>query len=248
MQRHRSAVPALIAGVLFSVSVASGHFVWLLPAGDKPGTTPAAEPADPKAAPAVGRLVFSETAEPGEVELIDRLEGTEVFAIGSDGKPVRLAAAKGTDIWTLTSPTALKEGAGLWCSRTFGVMSRGGKDFLLVYHAAMAGSPDTVIPTEADRPLRIDAVREGTAGAVRLTVTFRGKPLPDAELTLSGAHPKAGKDAPAKTDAEGRLVVERTDGGLLAARVRAIEATPGTHAGKAYGEVRHYATITVAGK
>ena len=122
---------------------------------------------------------------------------------------------------------------------TYGLMSRG-TTFLLEYRAkGVSGIKAAARPSDLDA--EIIAVPDG-AGNLRLTVLFRGKPAPGAEIIvpLSGAMTRT-----MATDEAGQLVIPMPKTPIFSIRAMVAESKDGVHDGEAYGEVRYYTTLTV---
>ena len=221
---------------LLWTQTASAHFLWLR----------VEDAADKK--PAMIKVYFSEEAEPDSPKLLDRVTKAEVWAMGSGrgrrSQPTALTLKKGTDALEaeLTSGQA---GAPLVLRHTYGVTSRGGKTFLLKYHAKTYSTPLTgswQAVKDADRlPLEITPKAEGDATV--LNVTWKGKPVAGDEVVVVG--PGLDDAVKLETDAEGACRCQLLEAGVYSIRVRHVEDAAGEHDGKAYQEIRHYSTLTL---
>ncbi len=76
-----------------------------------------------------------------------------------------------------------------------------------------------------------------------MTVRFRGKPAAGAVVK---AYPEEGDPVEIKTDKDGRVQYVGVAEGRTGLLVKWIEKSAGELGGKPYGEIRHYATLTVA--
>ena len=114
--------------------------------------------------------------------------------------------------------------------------------FNLIYTARVQFGRSTADAAEEPDHLRMRLVARPGRGPI-LVVRFRGQPAPGAVVKL---FPEEGEPVELKTDAEGRL-----DHALIAKERTAFlgkwsEKSPGKRDGKSYGEVRYYATLTIA--
>src|SRR5262249_52592884 len=87
----------------------------------------------------------------------------------------------------------------------------------------------------------VEIIPVGAAGALRMKVVARGKPLPNSEITVIAPD---GSQKVLKTDASG-LTEELKQMGRYGAWARFWEASPGERGGKKYEELRHYATLVI---
>lgn len=223
---------AALAVGLLAAATAQAHFLWLLPGqpGDK--TTV--------------QLIFSDSLQPDDAELLKKIVQTELFVRGADGATTPLkkytegqTGAYGADV-TGSGPRVV----GAVCR--YGVIQRGQSEpFLLHYNARthIGGVPgkETVIQQGLDR-LDLDIVPLLKKPAVQ--VRWKGKPLADAEVVL--LVPGVEKPVEAKTDAEGTIAIDPPKAsGLYGIRARHIEKKEGELDGKKYKEARHYATLVL---
>jgi N-acetylneuraminic acid mutarotase len=203
--------------------IAQAHFLWIVTDN----------------ATGEAKVYFGESPEPDDPDLLAKLAGLKLHLIGprdaaSDVDTVQkdaalVAPAKGKSIVTL--------------SHNYGVIERGGEKFLLNYHAKAYPTPLTGSwkAVQDAKILPLEIVPAAADKQVELTVLWNGKPLADAPLVVAGA----GLDLEAKTNAQGRLVVQPTSAGLLSARAKHVVSEAGKADDKAYDSIRHYSTLTV---
>ena len=121
---------------------------------------------------------------------------------------------------------------------TYGMMRRGA-EFLLTYHAkGVSGLEAAASPAGLD--VEVIADREGDE--LVLTVLFRGKPAPGAEIVvpLEGTRIEI-----MSTDVTGQVRIPLPRTPLFSIRAMVAERKNGVHDGEEYEEVRHYTTLTV---
>jgi len=106
---------------------------------------------------------------------------------------------------------------------------------LVQYHARL-GRTDTA----AHLPLELVPV---AAEGNMFTLSFRGQPLADTEVTLFTS---SGWNRKFKTGADGRVTLQTPWSGPAVAEVTHVEKTKGDHAGRAYEAIRHVATLSFA--
>ena len=122
-----------------------------------------------------------------------------------------------------------------------GVMSRSGATFRLVYTARAQLGAASAQQAEAPDHLRMRiAAQPGRAPIV--VVSFRGKPAGGAVVK---AFPDEGEPVELKADAQGRLEYRPAAEGRAGLLAKWTEKASGERNGKAYDEVRYYATLTV---
>lgn len=218
-------MPRAIAAItlaLLTVSVAEGHFPFILPEGK--GDT--------------AKVVFSDDLAPDPMVKIEKLENTKLTLRDAAGKESPLSWKAGEGFYAVTVP-----GAGdrvVYGVTDYGVLQKGdAKPFKLTYYPkAVIGSATAKTATVGEKhPLEI--VAAVAAGKVKFRVLAAGKPLPDSEVTV--ILPDAAKKT-AKTDKEG-FTPEYEGAGRFGVVAKQIEAKAGEHMGKKYDEVRNYATL-----
>lgn len=184
-------------------------------------------------------VVLSEKPEPDREVDVSLIAGTTLSFRQLDGKERTLKLMKGGEH---AFGVELPKGArGVIHGLTdLGVNTREGAiPNILLYH------PKTIIGDPFEPRTRLgdlaaaELVPVGNPRAFRLRLLGRGKPQAGAEVTV--IHPD-GSSRVAKTEATGETEVFTTPG-RYAAWARYWEKTPGERQGKAYEEVRHYATI-----
>jgi hypothetical protein len=225
---------AILFLLLLAATPAHAHFLWLLPAGAK-GDSPTV------------RLVFSDALKPDDADLLKKIAHTEVFVRGPDDKTASVKSTQDKDALVIDLAGKGPREIGAVCK--YGVLKRGeGDPFLLNYYAkTFVGYGDRPADeakklfTSAWDKLALDLVIE-TKGN-RVQVLWQGKPLPDAEAVVI----MPGKeDAKTKSDKEGYISLDPpAQNGLHGLRVLHTENKAGEHDGKAYKQIKHYATLVI---
>jgi hypothetical protein len=183
-------------------------------------------------------VYFSDSAEPDDPDLLDRLSGADVWRVRGDGSDEPLTLSKGSDSLTTDVPAAGPAAYGF--HKDYGLLSRGGETFSLVYYAKAFNGPEAWAIRPGKRN-RLDVVPKRDGGRLTLTVLWDGEPLPDAEVVVQGdGDPEKGT-----TDGEGRFTCKAAGQGLTSIRVKHVEAKSGERNGKKFDAVRHYSTLTL---
>lgn len=224
-------LPGVIAAVL-SAQAASAHFVWVAIVEESGGQ------------PAVN-VWFSELAEPDSAELLDRIAKVKVWSRTAGGAGPEIILTKRIDgggggAWV--GPAAA--GASAISARiNYGVLTRREQTFLLHYHAKyLDASAKDLKATSRDEKLDFDIVPTLTGGGATLEVLFRGKPAKEAEVVILDP---ASEETTTKTDAEGRVKLEKLKPGLYSIRAKWVVMEAGKEADKAYPQVNHYSTLAL---
>jgi uncharacterized GH25 family protein len=200
-------------------AVASAHMLYVVPAKDNPSVT----------------VVFADSLEPDPNAKMDKVAGLKLVA-RIDGTDAPVECTKGDHSFTakLTKPASLVYGTAV-----YGLLSKSEKPTLLVYHpkAVFAGADAKAATVGEAATLEVVPVTE--AGKTRFRLLAKGKPVADAEGSVT--RPDGSKEK-VKTDADGYTPAFETTG-RYAAYLKRTEAKAGEHDGKKYEEVRHYATL-----
>lgn len=230
MKSLRFLAPLLCLGLALP---AHAHFLWLSTAPAEKGE-------------AQVQVCFSEEAAPGEADLVDRVAGAKVW-VHDAGKPpaeqkVEKQVQDNTGFWGAKLPL---DGRALTAQVDYGVISRGGKTFMLVYYAKYldATQTDAVKNFARTENLKLDLVPEIQGEKCVLRVLFDGRPAPaDSQVVvLSPAH----DETELKTNSEGEVSFALKDSGQYAIRARVQHDKAGTHEGKEYPYAMHYSTLTL---
>jgi hypothetical protein len=209
---------------LFTVAVAQGHFPFVVPEPD--GTR--------------AKVVFSDDLNPDTAVNIEKLANTKLFLRDASGKETPLTWTKGEGHYLVELP-----GSGprvVYGVSEYGVLQKGdAKPFRLTYYPkALVGAVPEKVATIGDK-VNLEILTEGGPGKTRFQVMSRGKPVPEAEVTV--LLPGSGKQA-VKTDKEGFTPAFQA-AGRYGVSARLTETRSGEHEGKKFEEVRHYATLVV---
>jgi hypothetical protein len=224
-----------LLGLAAAAAPARAHFLWVLPA-EAGGV----------------RVVFSDAPRPDDPDLLKKVAHTEVIVRGAGGQTATSKVTVGKEALEAAAPGEGMRTVAAVCR--YGVMQRGkGEPFLLHYYAkgfvefhpergpkgipAAFGQPWDRLPLEV-----VPVLPEKDRPAVR--VLWEGKPLADAEFVL--LVPGRDKPVEGKSDKDGLIPLEKpAKPGVYGVRVRHTEAKEGELDGKAYKEVRSYATLTL---
>ena len=215
---------------LFMPGLATAHFPWLV-VGHRDTDTPEV------------RCFFSESSVESAAEFLKYVQDAKVWMMRRDGTKTKLLLKKKGDV--LRKPlTGAESESILLLEKQFGILERGGVNFLLKYYAktgpSLRHSGWRAVPTS--RVLKLDVVPSWERGKIQVRVTFQQKPAANAEVTLVRGGEEL--DGPLVTDAAGLLVHSVSKNPVDALRVKWVEKNPGKLDGQTYSEVRHFTTVT----
>ena len=182
------------------------------------------------------RVYFGEAAEPGDPALLDYVRPAAVTARTPDGtwSPVKLADGDG---FVKAGVDGHPDGTVYTLRHSFVTTHGGVEPFLLDYSASFPAN--AAAEHVAGQPLAVTAVRDGEK--LRLTVSAGGKPLPDAEVAVSGADGYEG----VTTGPDGTAVLSPAPRERLSLRAKRVVPGGGTRDGETFTETRRYATTVV---
>lgn len=216
-----------MATVLMAASAAQAHFLFLAPptAPDGKTTVP---------------VYFSEDASPDDPELLQRITDLKAWQVSADGPPRELPVVRTKEELRL-EPQGDPAGALFIAIDDFGVVSRGGKTFRLLYYAKTGPAAGHAAweSIDAAQHLALDVSTRWEGNRVKATVRFRGQPVAGAQVVARGPE----YDLEATTDAQGEVRFEIPKAGVCSLRARHIEPTPGELNGQTFAETRHYSTV-----
>ncbi len=215
----RAGRPLAVGGILLlACALAAAHFLWI-----------AVEPQG-----GAVRLTFGETPEePTQAVPVSRLAAARV--LDAAGSPIALVAGEGAF-------TGASSGTAVTAAESWGVVDRSGDGagaFLLEYYAKGATTPEQAATVVA-LPLEILAQVQGSR--VTLRVQRAGRGVARAPVHV---HLPSGRTLDLVADDEGRTEFETLEAGTCGVRSRWIEERAGDLDGRAFGEVRHHATLTL---
>jgi uncharacterized GH25 family protein len=227
------AIAALACTLTLGLANAQAHFIWI-------DMAPAAD-GRPQA-----RLYFSETPEPGEPHLIEKIAHTRAWARDAEGHTADLKVGK-ADSESALLPLAgeVAAAASLEAVCDYGVYQRGQAGLLLQYYAKRlsgewARHADTL--ARADK-LALDIVPRLEGERLAIEVLYQGQPAAASEVIVVDP---AGELHELKTDAKGRVTADAASPGRYAVRAAHIESDKaGEREGKKYSQTWHYCTLLV---
>jgi N-acetylneuraminic acid mutarotase len=218
----RSDIKLTLLLPLAFATIASGHFVWVVPQGD--GLT--------------AQVMISEDLKPGSDVDAAMVAGAKLSLRDGSGHETALAVRKGSEAYVTSIPGS--GGRLIHGVADLGVMTGAqGKTYVLIYYPkTIIGDAFTAGSIVGDAaPVEIVPVRKGEE--LRLQVLAHGKPLAKTEVTVifpDGTQKKLTADAAGETE-------PLTQTGRYGAWARFWEPVSGEREGKAYGETRNYATL-----
>jgi Protein of unknown function (DUF3386) len=204
--------------IALAAAPAAAHFMWLeVGSGSRP----------------VLRLSFGEAPqEPTDADLLPRLAPAQV----RDAAGGALVLASGDGAWTGT----LGGSGGATAALDWGVVDRDGETFSLQYYAKATPS---LAEAGADMglPLEVIARQDGTQVVAR--VRRGGTGVANSPVHV---HYPSGRSLELTADERGEVRFDLDGAGVYGVRARWMEEREGSANGKAFGEVRHYATLSFA--
>ena len=219
--RFRPSVAAAVA----ALAVAGGahaHFPWLTT--DDQGRA---------------LLFFGETLEDRTYKVPEAVATAEVFSrTGDQRKPLALELVEEDDYIGRRSSAPAAKGAVLETTCDYGLY----QSMLLTYYVkhlpADGATWEKVAPS---KELKLDAVPRLTKDGVTLAVTWNGKPLNGAAVSLSDSE---GGVQEAKTDEHGEASFAKIPSGTIGIGYNFLEEVKGKVDGKEYFSHGHYGTLT----
>jgi hypothetical protein len=189
-------------------------------------------------------VYFSDQAEAGDPKFVDKIASTQLWVQTADapGRFRPLTVHKAADRLRAALPGVGSVGVVGVCE--YGVLARPNQPSFLLRHypKAIAGRPDELnrLAPRGEVPLEIQATIEGEA--LRLVALRQGRPIPGAVLhaidtNLTDREIKAGDD--------GRATWTPSPAGRYAVYTQVTTREAGTAGGKAYEEVREFATLAL---
>lgn len=215
---------ALGLTLLFSLTgQAFAHFVFIVPNEDGKGA----------------RIVMSETLQPDDQVDIVLVKGLSLTSRDMTGQTSSLTpGAKVDNALPLIVPG---EGTRVvWGKIDLGVMERGrSKPHVLVYHPkSILGDAFDAAATMLPSPI-VELIPVGKPGAVQFQYNIEGKPAAQTQVVVVLPD---GTEKRVVTDDHGRTPAF-DQAGAYGVWARHWENKPGERDGKAYEQVRHYATL-----
>jgi hypothetical protein len=190
-------------------------------------------------------VYFSEQAEAGDPKFVDKIASTQLWVqtATAPGQFQPLTVHKAADRLRAALPSSGSVAVVGACE--YGVLARPNQAPFLLRHypKAIAGRPDELnaMPPRGETPLEIRATIEGTT--IRLVALQQGRPIPGSvfhtiDADLAGGEIKAGDD--------GQATWTPPKPGRYSVYTQVTTRQAGEAGGKAYEEVREFATLAFA--
>ncbi|VTS00273.1 DUF4198 domain-containing protein [Tuwongella immobilis] len=215
---------AALLGVLLLTAPLMGHFVYIVPASNESV-----------------KVIFSDSMEPDTNVSIEKIAASKVMiAQAGKLKPAEWTLKKDEGYYEVQVPG---DGSRVVLANTdYGVFQRGtNQPIRLQYHSRTILGP-LPAPEELtfakEQPLEL--IPQVVEGKLTFRALLNGKPLAKAEYAVMA--PESERALAQTTDAQG-FTAKFEKGGTYSARVLFVDAKPGEFQGKAYNELRHYATV-----
>jgi hypothetical protein len=223
-----------VGGVMGSGTEARAHFLFIR-------IDPMAE------AGRWAEVYFSEQAEAGDPKFVEKIAATSLWVqtAAAPGAFQPLVVHKAVDRLRAVLPGSTSGGVAVVGACEYGVLTRPKQPpFLLRYYPkAIAGRPEELnrLTPRGESPLEIQATVEGNS--IRLVALQQGRPIPAAvfhavDSSLTESTIKAGDDGQATWTPPGT--------GHYSIYTEARTRQAGSAGGKAYEEIRSFATLAFA--
>lgn len=225
---------AVIACTCIAVT-ANAHYLWI--SIDR-------EPADN----AGTNIYFEESARPGDGSYLDHFLGKSKVWIRTIEEPtpapVQASEFKeGDNRWMRVAlPEADEYSVDAYGK--FGVYAYGQTDVLLHYYARnlSVASHDAMHELGRAEQLDLDLIPHDVGNEFEFTLLWKGEPVADRMVFVRG---DKGFRKNVKTNATGRIKLERPTTGTLTLRSSVEFSTPGDEGGESYEKVRHNITLVL---
>jgi hypothetical protein len=184
-------------------------------------------------------VFFSEYATAGDPKFVEKIAGTKLWLQATPGKFQPLSVERGYDRLRAHLPP---DGAASVVGRCdYGVLTRKVSFLLQYFPKAVAGDAKSLneLKPYGDVPLEILATFENDR--IVFTALRDGKPLPEAEFITVDEDLFNEK---LKADGEGRATWKPEYPGYFCVYTTVTLPESGTHADKAYSEIRRFATLS----
>lgn len=218
-------------GLAFIMTVtAQAHFAYLVPEAD--GTK--------------AKLIFSDSLLPDENVPITKIKNTKLTLRDATGKESPVEAKEEKNFYALQIPG--KGTRVVYGHTNYGVLKKGDAPaFQLHYYPKTIVGGITAEGSRIGEALPVEIVPTVRDGKIRFQAIAKGKPLPDAEISVTV--PKSESGEKLSTDKEGFTKAFDVKG-IYGVGLRYSEAIKGEVDGMKYEEIRSYATLVVefAGK
>lgn len=217
------------------VTTASAHYLWISvdrePQG-KSGTN----------------IHFEEAPRPGDGSYLDHFLGTSDVWIRTIEQPaptpIRAEEVKQGDKRWMRVDVPSAEEYSVDAYGKFGVYEYGQTKVLLHYYARnlSVSSHDAMHELGRAEQMDLDLVPHDAGNRLELTLLWKGEPVADRMVFVHGPD---GFRENIKTDANGRIELQRPSTGTLTLRSSVEFPTPGEDNGEAYERIRHNITLVL---
>jgi uncharacterized GH25 family protein len=187
----------------------------------------------------VADVYFSDSAEAGDPQFIDKIAGTKIWLQEQPGKFEPLQTNKLKDRLTAAVPD---KGTFIVVGKCeYGVLAKKTPFLLRHFPKAITGAPAELAKLKTYAGVPLEIVSQPDNGRLRLTVLRQGKPMPHAEIyTLA----KDLSGTKLKCDAAGSLSWQPPKTGWYMVYTSDFKKESGTFQGKEYQEIRDFASLS----
>ncbi len=225
MNHYRLAIT--VALLLVLPAPARAHFLWLVQSNDN-----------------TVALYFSETAEPGDPDLLERIKNPIAWRMSPTNATQKLTLQRQGDVASAAFSSKRAEDSVFVLRHDYGVLERGGEAFVLRYYAKTgpALGNKTWAQLDGSKHVDLDVIPKRTKRGLQLRVLWHGQPLSGAQVKISAP---GLQEVEKETNKEGLASIPISTDGTYSIRARHIEQKKGSSNGKQFNAIRHYATLAL---
>jgi hypothetical protein len=183
-------------------------------------------------------VYFSERADAGDPKFVEKIAHTKLWAQSEPGKFQPVEVHKLSDRLRGTVP--VNGPVSIVGNCEYGVLSRNVPFLLRHYPKAIAGDPAKLAALEPKKEIPLEIVAAMKDGGLEFTLLQNGKPVPEAKFTTVDVNLT---NVELKADAEGKATWRPESRGEYCVYASATTPKSGELDGKAYREIREFATI-----
>lgn len=193
-------------------------------------------------------LFFGENLANRNYKITPAVEKAEVQRMQSDGSlsSLEMHSVESDDFKGMATQTSLKPGEAAFTQMRYGVYHGTLLDYYCVYLASVPTSKEPSRPLKLDLPLNAQVV--STEQGIEVSVTWQGRPLKSAKVSLSCS--EGHTEAENKTDSDGkvRFTYDDVEAGLNALLIGHQVNESGEWKEQKYESCSHYLTVTFSKK
>ena len=191
------------------------------------------------------QIVFSETPEPDEKVVVDKIMGTKLFAIDKQGRENPLPWTRTSDHY-LTAKLPSPAPVVLRGETDYGVTNSrhtGNIPVLIKYYPQARLGNLQSLSASPNPAATIEIIPNVKEGRLSFTAYVQGKPLADSDCVVKAPGDEKGERS--KTSSAGAVPGQFDKPGRYAVWVRQVDLSPGEVNGARYDKSHNYATLVI---